>query len=58
MMRRLLHRKQLKLYSQSHRIIVIVISEHFKSLGSFRLVVLGLVGGLYCKEADLALLTS
>lgn len=57
MMRQLLHRKQPKLYSQSHRIIVIVISEHFKSLGSFRLI-LELVGGLYCKEADLALLTS
>lgn len=55
MMRELSLRKQPKLYSQSHRIIVIVISEHFKSLSSFRLI-LELVGDLYCKEADLALL--
>lgn len=45
--------KQPKLYLQSHRIIVIVVSEHFKSSGSFRLV-LELVGELYSKEADLA----
>lgn len=50
-------RKQPKLYSQSHRIIVIVVSEHFKSLSSLRLV-LELVMGLYSKETDLALLTS
>lgn len=53
MMSELSLRKQPKLYLQSHRIIIIVVSEHFKFSGSFRLV-LELVGELYSKEADLA----
>lgn len=38
LMSELLHRKQRELYSQSHRVIIIVVSEHFKSSGAFRLV--------------------
>lgn len=31
-------RKQTELYSQSHRIIIIIVSEHFKFSNAFRLL--------------------
>lgn len=54
---KLLDRKQTELYSQSHRVIIIVVAEHFKSSGASRFV-FKLVQGMCSRETDLVLLTS